>query len=185
MYSLVLSSTALMEPTASATIANVARSTASSRTAAACSVPTSNASASILTPSNVISAARLPSINGYGVTLSPYPLIDGSRAADITFEGVRIDADALLVGTEHAAAVLDEAVDRATLAIVAEAVGSMSAVLESTSEYIKNRVQFGQPLGKFQSLQHRMAEAFVELQESRSMLYRGMAYLDGSVQARR
>jgi alkylation response protein AidB-like acyl-CoA dehydrogenase len=68
---------------------------------------------------------------------------------------------------------------------VAEALGAMQAVMEITSGYIKQRVQFGQPLGKFQALQHRMAEMFVEVQSTRSILYRGMAYLDAEPSTRR
>ena len=47
-----------------------------------------------------------------------------------------------------------------------------------TADYIKARVQFGQPIGKFQALQHRMAEMFVAVQETRSILYCGIAHLD-------
>ena len=65
---------------------------------------------------------------------------------------------------------LEEALDRAALAQVAEALGCMEAVLEITSDYLKTRQQFGQPIGKFQALQHRMAEMFVEVQETRSIL---------------
>jgi alkylation response protein AidB-like acyl-CoA dehydrogenase len=73
--------------------------------------------------------------------------------------------------------VLDLALDRATLARVAEALGAMEAVLQLTAEYLKTRVQFGQPIGKLQALQHRMAEMFVEVQEARSILYCGIAHL--------
>ena len=79
----------------------------------------------------------------------------------------------------------EEALDRATLAHVAEALGAMEAVLEITSEYIKTRQQFGQPIGKFQALQHRMAEMFVEVQEMRSILLRGIAHVDAGPAERR
>jgi alkylation response protein AidB-like acyl-CoA dehydrogenase len=58
-------------------------------------------------------------------------------------------------------------------------------VLALTSEYLKTRHQFGQPIGKFQALQHRMSEMFVEVQETRSILYRGIANLEGAPAARR
>jgi alkylation response protein AidB-like acyl-CoA dehydrogenase len=61
----------------------------------------------------------------------------------------------------------------------------MEAVLAITSEYIKTRHQFGQPIGKFQALQHRMAEMFVEVQEMRSILLRGIAHLEASPVERR
>ena len=113
-----------------------------------------------------------------------YPLIDGSRAADVELRAVAVGAAARLTLAGTAEALLDEALDRAALAQVAEALGCMEAVLDMTAEYLKTRQQFGQPIGKFQALQHRMAEMFVEVQETRSILYRGMAHLDGAAAAR-
>jgi alkylation response protein AidB-like acyl-CoA dehydrogenase len=112
-----------------------------------------------------------------GVKLETYPLIDDSRAADIELTNVLLPRSALLVGAARSQPVLDLALDRATLARVAEALGAMEAVLELTAEYLKTRVQFGQPIGKLQALQHRMAEMFVEVQEVRSILYCGIAHL--------
>lgn len=113
-----------------------------------------------------------------GLTITDYPLIDGTRAADITLESVSVPGTAMLAAPGKAFDVLDEAIDRLTVARVAEALGAMEVVLELTNEHLKNRVQFGSPLGKFQALQHRMAEMFVEVQETRSILYRAIAYLD-------
>jgi alkylation response protein AidB-like acyl-CoA dehydrogenase len=117
--------------------------------------------------------------------LEDYALIDGSRAADIALRDVRVGADALLLDPAQGCAVLEEALDRAALAHVAEGLGCMEAVLELTSDYIKTRQQFGQPIGKFQALQHRMAEMFVEVQETRSILLRGIAHIDADPLARR
>ena len=118
-------------------------------------------------------------------TVHLYPLIDGTRAGDVELHSVFVAADARLTAPGSGLAVLEEALDRAALAQVAHALGCMEAVLEITSEYLKTRQQFGQPIGKFQALQHRMSEMFVEVQETRSILYRGMANLDGPASARR
>jgi alkylation response protein AidB-like acyl-CoA dehydrogenase len=120
-----------------------------------------------------------------GATLREYPLIDGTHAADLELREVSVPEAALLVAPERARDVLDEAIDHLALARVAEALGCMEVVLDLTSEHLKNRVQFGQPLGKFQALQHRMAEMFVEVQEVRSILYRGLAYIDAPAAERR
>jgi alkylation response protein AidB-like acyl-CoA dehydrogenase len=113
-----------------------------------------------------------------GVTCHPYRLLDGSRAADIDLRNVEVDESALIVGPDRALDVLAQATELAILASVAESLGMMEAVMAITSEYIKGRTQFGQPIGKFQALQHRMAEMFVATQEARSMLYCGIAHLD-------
>ncbi|CAB3722141.1 acyl-CoA dehydrogenase family protein [Paraburkholderia rhynchosiae] len=113
-----------------------------------------------------------------GVSCRTYRLLDGSRAADIEFRNVELDESALLSAPATAPELLDTATGLATLASVAEILGVMEAVMDITADYIKARVQFGQPIGKFQALQHRMAEMFVAVEETRSMLYCGIAHLD-------
>ena len=147
------------------------------------------------TADHLIVSARVEGEAGEGVALflvprdatlqHPYPLIDGTRAADVELRSVFVGAQARLSSPGAGLALLEEALDRAALAQVAEALGCMEAVLEMTSDYLKTRQQFGQPIGKFQALQHRMAEMFVEVQETRSILYRGIAHLDGPPPARR
>jgi alkylation response protein AidB-like acyl-CoA dehydrogenase len=119
-----------------------------------------------------------------GVRLDPYRLVDDSRAADIEFANVRVPHSALLVGAARSEQVVDQALDRATLACVAEALGAMETVLQLTAEHLKTRTQFGHPIGKFQALQHRMAEMFVEVQEVRSILCCGIAHLNAEPSVR-
>lgn len=119
-----------------------------------------------------------------GVHSSPYPLIDGSRAADIRFEAVQLSPDAVLAQGDAATILLGEAVDRATLALLAQAVGSMEACLRICSDYLKERHQFGQPIGKFQALQHIMADMFVATHQSRSALYQALAKANGGAAKR-
>jgi len=106
-----------------------------------------------------------------GVSSASYAIYGGGCAADILFEGVTLSAGAVLAKGEKAAAILAEALDRARLAFAAQMVGSMEAELEICSAYLKERQQFGQPIGKFQSLQHIMADLFVAAHQSRSILY--------------
>jgi alkylation response protein AidB-like acyl-CoA dehydrogenase len=119
-----------------------------------------------------------------GVKLEGYPLVDDSRAADIELHNVLMPRSAVLSGPARSRLVLEEALDRATLACVAEALGAMEAVLQLTADYLETRVQFGQPIGKLQALQHRMAEMFVEVQETRSILYCGIAHLNAEASVR-
>lgn len=119
------------------------------------------------------------------VSVQAYALIDGTRAGDVQLRGVQLGADARLSAPGAGAALLEESLDRAALAQVAEGLGCMEAVLELTSEYLKTRQQFGQPIGKFQALQHRMSEMFVEVQETRSILLRGIAHLEDVPACRR
>jgi alkylation response protein AidB-like acyl-CoA dehydrogenase len=63
------------------------------------------------------------------------------------------------------------ALDRGTAALCAEAVGVMEDLNRQTLEYIKTRQQFGQPIGRFQALQHRAADMFIDCEQSKSMAY--------------
>jgi len=120
-----------------------------------------------------------------GVEVIEYALVDGTRAADVRFNRVELAAAALLIEPSRSQPILEEAYDRSALAVVAQSLGVMHGVMDMTAEYIKTRNQFGQPIGKFQALQHRMAEMFVEAQHARSILFRGMAYLDKPANERR
>ena len=106
-----------------------------------------------------------------GVSLRNYPTVDGRRASEVTLENVIIPSSSLLSeegkGFQH----LEGAIDRATLAICAEAVGAMEVLYKATVEYTKTREQFGQAIGKFQVLQHRMVDMFMEYEQSKSLLY--------------
>lgn len=104
-----------------------------------------------------------------GVHIHAYPTVDGGRAADIRLEQVQLPAEALLGAEGTALPALEYAQDLATLAICAEALGVMQMLVDKTVEYSKTRQQFGQPIGRFQALQHRMAEMFIELQQAKSI----------------
>ncbi|MGE0388255.1 MAG: acyl-CoA dehydrogenase, partial [Gammaproteobacteria bacterium] len=120
-----------------------------------------------------------------GVLRRGYRLADDTGACDLVLTDLVLEDGALLAAPGAAGELLEYAIDRATLAFTAQAVGAMQAVLAIVSAYLKTRVQFGQPIGKFQALQHRMADMFVEAQEARSILYQGMAWLDAQAPRRR
>ena len=68
-------------------------------------------------------------------------------------------------------AAIERAYDRGAAAVCCEAVGAMVAANETTLEYLKTRVQFGRPIGKFQALQHRMADMAMAEELARSMSF--------------
>ena len=116
--------------------------------------------------------------NASGISRRDYPTVDGVRASEITLENVKVDADALL-GEEGAGfAALEQAIDDGILAVGAEAVGCMEVLYKDTVEYCKTREQFGQPIGKFQVLQHRMVDMFMEHEQSKSLMYMAAMRMD-------
>lgn len=118
-----------------------------------------------------------------GVHLQAYATVDGFQAAEVSFDNVRVPVEARL-GEEGAAfPALEKVVDRASLAICAEAIGAMDSLLAKTVEYTKTRRQFGTPIAAFQALQHRMADMFIECQLARSIVMMAAMTLDSNVDA--
>ena len=105
-----------------------------------------------------------------GVRVRGYATVDGQQAAEIRFDKVAVGADAVLGEPGRGFAALEGAIDDATLAVAAEAVGIMQVMTEKTVEYSKNRMQFGVPIGSFQALQHRMVDMFTDCEQSYSLL---------------
>lgn len=113
-----------------------------------------------------------------GVEKICYTNVDGHRAAEITFNNVSVPTEQLLGAEGDALAAIQKAVDMATIAICAEAVGAMDTLLHKTVEYSKTRRQFGTAIGTFQALQHRMADMFIECQLARSIVMMAAMTLD-------
>lgn len=98
-----------------------------------------------------------------GVTLVPLQPMTGHPASLLQLDGVRVSAENMLGGLESGRLVLESMRLRATAAQCAQGVGICEAALEKTSEYIKERKQFGQPIAMFQAVGHRAADAFIDV----------------------
>jgi pimeloyl-CoA dehydrogenase small subunit len=104
-----------------------------------------------------------------GVTTRDYPTVDSLRASEVTFENVEVPA-ANLIGTgDNGLPLVEQVVDEAIAAVCAEATGAMKVLVDTTVEYSRTRKQFGVPIGKFQVLQHRMVDMFVQYEQSVSI----------------
>ncbi|KGD88091.1 acyl-CoA dehydrogenase [Achromobacter sp. RTa] len=120
-----------------------------------------------------------------GLRVQGYPLIDGGRAGDLELSGVRVGAEALLGRPGAGHAVLERSVGKGLLALCAEAVGAMDAARDATLEYLQTRKQFGVPIGRFQALQHRMADVLLEIEQARSAVINAAAQLGHADRATR
>ncbi|MDY6995620.1 MAG: acyl-CoA dehydrogenase family protein [Actinomycetota bacterium] len=106
-------------------------------------------------------AADLP-----GLELHHYRTVDDRRASDLTLDGLRLPAGALLGEQDGAWPSLAQARDEGAAAICAEGVGCMRKVLADTVDYCKQRQQFGQPIGSFQVLAHRMVDMYMHVEQA-------------------
>ena len=104
-----------------------------------------------------------------GVAVRNYMTQDGARAAEIALDNVAVGADALVGPEGGALPLIERALDYGIAALCAEAVGIMAALNEATLEYLKTRKQFGQAIGRFQALQHRMVDMVIATEQARSM----------------
>lgn len=110
-----------------------------------------------------------------GITRRDYPTVDGFMASEVYFENVAVGGDALLPGGLD---LIERLVDDATMAVCAEGLGAGRRHHELTLAYTKERKQFGQPIGKFQALQFRLADMMVEAEQIESMVLMGTLKLD-------
>ena len=123
--------------------------------------------------------------NAPGLSLRSYATQDGARAAEIKLSDVRVTQDALIGAKDRALPAIEKALDYAIAALCAEAVGAMAALNEVTLEYIKTRKQFGQAIGRFQVLQHRMVDMVMATEQARSMATLAAVKADASDPAER
>jgi alkylation response protein AidB-like acyl-CoA dehydrogenase len=120
---------------------------------------------------------RVPS-DAKGVTINAMFRMDAQSMAEVVLEDVEVAPDALLGGAERAEATLREVYEIWTVLIAADLLGSAQAALEMTSEYAKERVQYGKPIGAFQAVSHRLADNLVDIEVGRSLLYAACLALD-------
>jgi alkylation response protein AidB-like acyl-CoA dehydrogenase len=113
-----------------------------------------------------------------GIVRRDYPTVDGFQATEVYFENVAIPADAMLGDEGTALPLIERIIDEATVAVCAEATGVMAKLHEGTLDYSKQRQQFGQPIGRFQVLQHRMVDMFMEVEQAKSMVLMATLKLD-------
>ena len=106
-----------------------------------------------------------------GLRFDEYRTVDGRRAADVYLGDVELPAVNRLGGSRGALPAIEGALDIGLAALCAEAVGVMQALLSATVDYLQTRQQFGQPIGRFQALQHRVADMAIHLEQARSMSY--------------
>ena len=116
-----------------------------------------------------------------GLTISPRAMVDSRGAAQVRLDGVVVP-EGRRIGD---AAGLGALLDRATAVLCAEMLGGLEEVFGKTIAYLKERKQFGVPIGSFQALKHRAAQMFCEIELTRSVVHAALAALDrGAADAR-
>jgi alkylation response protein AidB-like acyl-CoA dehydrogenase len=113
-----------------------------------------------------------------GVLRKQLKLADSRGAANVTFDNVEVGADGVLGEADKGWDLLEKVLDRARAGLAAEMLGSASQAFDTTLDYLKTRVQFGQVIGSFQALQHRAAKMFTDLELARSCVEAALTAID-------
>ena len=103
-----------------------------------------------------------------GIEITKTSMVDSRNSANIKFNDITVSSSNLLGEENNGAAILEEVLDRAQIAISAEMLGNASQAFDVTLDYLKERKQFGSVIGTFQALQHRAAEMYSELELTKS-----------------
>ena len=115
-----------------------------------------------------------------GIQVDAYPVLDTHFAADVQFDQVEVEEKDLLGPLNGGQSTLDYILDVGSVGVSAELLGLAQEAFERTIEYLKERKQFGVPIGSFQALQHRAAHLFGEIEMCKSLVIKALNTLDES-----
>ena len=106
-----------------------------------------------------------------GVTVTPLVTIAADKQAEVEFKDVSIPASAVLGTVDQGWPTVQRILDLGAVGKCAEMLGGADRVLEITVEYVKERVQFGRPIGSFQAIQHHCANMAIDVEGCRYVTY--------------
>jgi acyl-CoA dehydrogenase len=113
-----------------------------------------------------------------GMSFERTVMVDSRNAARIEFDGVQVAGDDILGEIDNGYGVLDGVLNAGRAGLAAEMTGSAAQAFETTMDYIRERKQFGAPIGSFQALQHRAAHLFTEIEMARAVVLNALQVLD-------
>ena len=102
-----------------------------------------------------------------GVKITKVSMVDSRSYCEIIFDKVEVNEEDRL-GEENVVGIIDDVLERVQIGISAEMLGNALEAFDQTIQYLKDRKQFGKPIGSFQALQHRAAQMFSELELTKS-----------------
>jgi alkylation response protein AidB-like acyl-CoA dehydrogenase len=101
-----------------------------------------------------------------------------SWISEVSFDDVHVSCDAVLGGIGGGASIFTHAMDWERTCLFASHIGTMERLLEKAVEYARTRTQFGQAIGRFQAISHRIADMKVHLEAARLLIYRAASRLE-------
>ena len=117
-----------------------------------------------------------------GLTIERTIMVDAHNAARITFDNVEVTADQVLGDVDRGGRLLEVVLDIGRGAAASEMVGLSEEVFGRTVAYLKERKQFGKPIGEFQALQHRAAQLYIDIEITRAAVLKALQALDADAE---
>ena len=114
-----------------------------------------------------------------GIAIERTMMVDSHNAARIDFDNAEVNADGVLGEVDQGFSLLEAVLNTGRGAVASEMVGLSDEVFGRTVAYLKERKQFGRPIGEFQALQHRAAQLYIEIEITRAAVLKGLQALDG------
>ena len=114
-----------------------------------------------------------------GIAIERTVMVDSHNAARIDFDNTEVNADGVLGEVDQGFSLLEAVLNTGRGAVASEMVGLSDEVFGRTVAYLKERKQFGRPIGEFQALQHRAAQLYIEIEITRAAVLKGLQALDG------
>jgi len=96
----------------------------------------------------------------------------------VAFDDARLGADRVLGEPGAGWPAAEWLLDLGAALVTAEAVGAAEAALQITTDFAKERIQFGEPIGRFQGVKHPLSEIYVDVESFRSLVYYAIWALD-------
>ena len=112
-----------------------------------------------------------------GVKITKISMVDSRSYCEIIFDKVKVNEEDRL-GEKNVVGIIDDVLERVQIGISAEMLGNALEAFDQTIQYLKDRKQFGKPIGSFQALQHRAAHMFSELELTKSSVQGALNAID-------
>jgi len=123
--------------------------------------------------------------NAPGIIIKPLNIISGDKQSEVTFDNVRVSRDGVLGEPDQGWPCVEKILQKASTARCAEMAGLARQALNISLDYAKERIAFGHPIGAFQSIQHRCADMFIDIDGSRFATYQAAWRINEGLPAER
>jgi len=107
-----------------------------------------------------------------GIQLTHLKTLNGDNQSEVEFRNVRVKNTDILGGLDSGWPIVQDTLQKASVALCAQMIGGAQAVMDMSLEYAKQRTQFNHPIGSFQAIQHHFANMWADINGSKYLLYR-------------